>query len=110
MRADRAFGLVLALALVSSAILGALLATIVPHASHVLAYGPDDLVDGVTLLLLVLATCGIALGLGSLFPQLLATMALIRSLVSRRVPPPRRAAPLPPALGIQGRVHLPADR
>ncbi len=109
MRADRAFGLVLALALVSSAILGALLATIVPHASHVLAFGPDDLVDAVTLLLLVLATCGIALGLGSLFRQLLATMALIRSLVSRRVTTPRRVAALARALGIEGRVDVVAD-
>src|SRR5260370_35867216 len=110
MRADRAFGLVLALALVSSAILGALLATIVPHASHVLVFGPDDLVDAVTLLLLVLATCGIALGLGSLFRQLLVTMALIRSLVSRRVTTPRRVATLAAALEIAGRVDVVADR
>src|SRR5438105_15401465 len=90
MRADRAFGLVVALALLSSAILGALLAAIVPHAAHVLAVGPDDLVDAVTLLLLCLATCGIALGLGSLFRQLLTTAALIRSLVARRARTPRR--------------------
>jgi hypothetical protein len=110
MRADRAFGLVLALALASSAILGALLATIIPHASNVLSRGPDDLVDAVTLLLLVLATCGIALGLGSLFRQLISTMILIRALVSRRVAPPRRVAELANELGIAGRVDVVADR
>ncbi|HYR93242.1 MAG TPA: M56 family metallopeptidase [Methylomirabilota bacterium] len=110
MRADRAFGLVLALALASSAILGALLATIIPHASNVLTRGPDDLVDAVTLLLLVLATCGIALGLGSLFRQLISTMVLIRALVSRRVATPRRVAELANELGIAGRVDVVADR
>ncbi len=109
MRADRAFGLVLGLALLSSAILGGLLATIVPHASHVLAYGPDDLVDVVMLLLLVLATCGIALGLGSLFRQLLTTMALIRSLVSRRVTTPRRVRALARELGLVERIDVVAD-
>jgi len=110
MRADRAFGLVLALALASSAILGALLATIIPHASNVLTRGPDDVVDAVTLLLLVLATCGIALGLGSLFRQLISTMVLIRALVSRRVATPRRVAELANELGIAGRVDVVADR
>ena len=110
MRADRAFGLVLGLGLVSSAILVALLAAIVPHATHVLASGPDDLVDAVTLLLLVLATCGIALGLGSLFRQLLMTMSLIRSLVARRVTTPRRVARLARELGLAGRIDVVADR
>jgi hypothetical protein len=110
MRADRAFGLVLALALASSAILGALLATIVPHASNVLSRGADDLVDVVTLLLLVLATCGIALGLGSLFRQLISTMVLIRSLVARRVAAPRRVVELARELGIAGRIDVVADR
>src|SRR5712691_11768004 len=110
MRADRAFGLVLALALGSSAILGALLATIIPHAANVLSRGPDDLVDAVTLLLLVLATCGIALGLGSLFRQLISTMVLIRALVSRRVATPRRVSELARELGIAGRIDVVADR
>jgi beta-lactamase regulating signal transducer with metallopeptidase domain len=109
MRADRAFGLVLGLALASSAILVGLLATIVPHAAHVLAYGPDDVVDAVTLLLLVLATCGIALGFGSLFRQLLTTMALIRSLVSRRVTTPRHVGAVAGALGLADRIDVVAD-
>lgn len=109
MRADRAFALVVALALASSVILGALLAAIIPHASHVLAVGPDDLVDAVTLLLLILATCGIALGMGSLFRQLLATIALIRSLVARRVPTPVRVAALGSELGIARRIDVVSD-
>ncbi len=109
MRADRAFALVLALALVSSVVLGALLAAIVPHAAHVLAVGPDDLVDAVTLLLLVLATCGIALGLGSLFRQVLATAALIRSLVARRVRTPIGVGALARELGLAGRIDVVAD-
>jgi hypothetical protein len=110
MRADRAFALVVALALMSSAILGALLAAIVPHAAHVLSVGPDDLVDAVTLLLLTLATCGIALGLGSLFRQLFMTLALIRSLVARRVATPPDVAAVAAALGIADRIDVVADR
>src|ERR1043165_4548379 len=102
MRADRAFALVLGLGLLSSAILGALLAAIVPHAMHVLRVGPDDLVDAVTLLVLTLATCGIALGLGSLFRQLFMTLALIRSLVARRIPTPDHVATIARELGIHG--------
>src|SRR5438128_750984 len=103
MRADRAFALVLGLALVSSAILIALLAAIVPHASHVLTRGPDDVVDAVTLLLLVLATCGIALGMGSLFRQLLATLTLLRALVAKRIATPDRVRALAHTLGRRGR-------
>jgi len=109
MRADRAFALVLGLGLLSSAILGALLAAIVPHAMHVLRVGPDDLVDAVTLLVLTLATCGIALGLGSLFRQLFMTLALIRSLVARRISTPDRVATIARELGIHGRIDVVAD-
>lgn len=109
MRADRAFGLVLALALASSAILVALLARVVPQAAHVLARGPDDVADGVTLVVLVLATCGIALGLGSLLRQLLSTLVLIRSLVSRRVRTPRRVARVARELGVATRLDVVAD-
>jgi len=109
MRADRAFALVLGLGLLSSAILGALLAAIVPHAMHVLRVGPDDLVDAVTLLVLTLATCGIALGLGSLFRQLFMTLALIRSLVARRIPTPDHVATIARELGIRGRLDVVTD-
>ena len=110
MRADRAFALVLGLALASSVILGALLARVIPQAMRLLSQGPDDVADGVTLVVLCLATCGIALGLGSLFRQLLTTIALIRSLVSRRVASPRRVARLALELGLAGRVDVVADR
>jgi hypothetical protein len=109
MRADRAFGFVLILGLVSSAILVGLLARVIPHASYVLVSGPDDLVDTVTLVVLVLATCGIALGLGSLFRQLMTTLSLIRSLVARRVSTPRRVVRLARELGLAGRVDVVAD-
>jgi Zn-dependent protease with chaperone function len=109
MRADRAFGLVLLFALVSSAILGVLLARVIPQAAHVLQRGPDDVVDGVTLVILILATCGIALGLGSLLRQLLTTLALIRALVAKRIATPRRVARLAHQLGIDGRVDVVVD-
>ena len=109
MRADRAFALVLGLALASSLILGGLLARIIPHAMHVVTQGPDDVADGVTLVVLCLATCGIALGMGSLFRQLLMTDSLIRTLVSRRVATPRRVARLARELDLAGRVDVVAD-
>ena len=109
MRADRAFALVLALALVSSAILVALLAAIVPHAAHIAAVGPDDLADVVILFVLVLATCGITLGSASILRQLLTTAALIRSLESRRIALPRSVEALSRELGVEGRVDVVAD-
>lgn len=109
MRADRAFLLVIGVALVSSAILGGLLAVLIPRTSHVLASGPDDLVDAVTLALLALATTGIALGLGSLVRQLFATAALIRELVEQRVTAPRRVVELAAALGLAGRIDVVRD-
>jgi len=110
MRADRAFALVIGLALVSSAILVALLARIVPHAAHVLLRGPDDVVDAVTLLLLVLATCGIALGMGSLFRQLFLTLTLLRSLIARRTATPSRVRSLAHDLGLDGRIDVVVNR
>jgi hypothetical protein len=109
MRADRAFGLVLVLGFLSSTILVGLLARVIPHAMHVLANGPDDLVDATTLVVLGLATCGIALGLGSLFRQLMTTLSLIRSLVARRVATPRLVSQLAHELGLVGRIDVVAD-
>ncbi|HKW78764.1 MAG TPA: M56 family metallopeptidase [Candidatus Limnocylindria bacterium] len=109
MRADRAFGLVVGLALASGAILVALLATAFPRVSHVLTRGPDDIVDAVTLVVLVLATCGIALGFASLFRQMLSTLALIRALVARRIPTPRRVRVIERELRMVGRIDVVAD-
>ncbi len=108
-RADRAFVLVLGLGAVSGAVLGGLLAVLVPRTAQVLATGPDDLVDTVTLALLALATAGIALGLGSLFRQLLATASLIRGLVARRVAAPARVRAVTRSLDIASRVDVVSD-
>ena len=110
MRADRAFGLVLVFALASGALLVGLLARVIPQGAHVLRNGPDDVVDGVTLVVLLLATCGIALGIGSLFRQLLTTLALIRALVARRIDTPRRVTKIAHRLGIAGRIDVVLDR
>ncbi len=109
MRADRAFVLMLGLGAASGAILAVLLAVLAPRASHVLASGPDDVVDAVTLTLLALATAGIALGLGSLFRQLCATSALIRALVARRVATPRRVVAIGRGLGVASRIDVVED-
>ncbi|HET8569305.1 MAG TPA: M56 family metallopeptidase [Candidatus Limnocylindria bacterium] len=109
MRADRAFGLVLALALLSSAILVALFVTLVGRAQHLAATGPSDLGDLVAVLVLGLAICGIGLGLATLARQLLATLALIRGLLRRRIPAPARVASAARHLGLTGRVDVVAD-
>src|SRR5207249_3045671 len=77
--------------------------------SRDLARGPDDVVDAVTLLLLVLATCGIALGMGSLFRQLLATLTLLRALVAKRITTPDRVRALAHELGLDGRIDVVVD-
>ena len=110
LRADRAFGLLVLLALVSSAILIALLAALIPHLELLLARGAEDMGDVVAIALLGLATLGISLGLSALFRQLHATLGLIRSLLARRVAVP--PAVLAPArgLGIDGRIDVVDDR
>lgn len=108
-RADRAFGVLVVLALASSAILLALLLTLVPRVEHLLARGPEDAADVVAALVLLLATCGISLGLATLFRQLFATAALIRSLVARKIPLPASVARAAAALGLEARVDLVAD-
>lgn len=109
LRADRAFGLLVLLALVSSAILIALLAALIPHVELLAARGAEDMGDVVAIALLGLATLGISLGLSSLFRQLHATLGLIRSLLARRVaiPPAVRAAAR--GLGIDGRIDVVDD-
>lgn len=110
LRADRAFGLLVGLALVSSAILVALLATLVPRFDLLVARGPRGAGDVVAVVLLLLATLGIALGLTSLLRQLLATLSLIRSLLACRLPPPRRAREAAAGLGLDGRLDVVDDR
>lgn len=108
-RADRAFTLVLALALASGAILVALLATLLPRVGHLLTNGATDVADLVAALLLLLATCGIVLGVGSLLRQLAGTAKLIRALVARTVPMPARVRSAAHELGLDGRVDVVDD-
>lgn len=105
-RADRAFSALVGLAIVSSAVLLTLFATLVMRAQQ-LTHGPSDTADLVAVLVLVLAICGIGLGLGSLARQLLATASLIRSLLRRRVPAP--LAVTPPLLAGPGLLVAPAS-
>lgn len=105
-RADRAFTLVLALALASGAILVALLATLLPRVGHLLTNGATDVADLVAALLLLLATCGIVLGAGSLLRQLAGTAKLIRALLARTVPMPARVRSAARGLGLDGRIAV----
>ena len=107
-RADRAFALLVLLALGSGAILIALLGTLLPHAVDLATRGADG-TDAVAVLLLLCATLGIGLGLTSLFRQLLATLALIRSLLRHRVPLSPRVEAAARGLGLDGRIDLVDD-
>ncbi|MEO8632333.1 MAG: M56 family metallopeptidase, partial [Chloroflexota bacterium] len=107
--ADRAFALVVVLALASSAILVALLATLLPRVDHLLTNGPTDVADVVAAVLLVLAMCGIVLGVGSLLRQLAGTAKLIRALVARTVPVPARVRSAARGLGLDGRIDVVDD-
>lgn len=109
LRADRAFGLLVLLAGVSSAILVALLATLVPRLEILASRGPEGVPDVIAILVLGLATLGIALGLSSLARQLLATLRLIRSLLARRVAPPARVRQAAAGLALAGRIDVVDD-
>ena len=110
LRADRAFGLLVLLAIVSSAILIALLGTLIPRLELLIERGAEDSADVVALLLLLLATVGISLGFSSLFRQLHATLKLIRSLLAKRVALPASVRAAAGGLGVDGRVDLVDDR
>src|SRR5439155_924565 len=79
------------------------------HAKGLLARGAEDAADVVALVVLGLAFCGIALGVGTLFRQLGATAVLIRSLVSRKVRVPARVRAAASGLGLEGRVDVVVD-
>jgi BlaR1 peptidase M56 len=108
-RADRAFAVLLGLAFVSSGILLALLLTLVPRVEQLVTQGAADTTDLVAALILVLAICGISLGLATLFRQLLATAVLIRSLVARKVSVPAAVLTAAAGLGLDGRIDVVAD-
>lgn len=108
-RADRVFTIVLGLALASSAILIALLLTLVPRVEHLLARGTEDTADVVAALVLLLAVCGISLGLVTLFRQLLATAVLIRRLVAQKIAIPASVERAGSGLDLEGRIDVVAD-
>src|SRR5207253_7719078 len=107
--ADRAFGALVLLALGSSALLIALLAALLPRGFALVSGGAADPASVVAVLVLVLATFGVTLGLASLLRQLLATLSLIRTLLSRRVTVSRRVAAVAGSLGLAGRVDIVRD-
>ena len=108
--ADRAYALLVLLALTSSAILMILLGTLLPRVDDLFARGTRATADVVAALVLLLAFGGIALGLVALFRQLSETVALIRTLLSRRIATPAAVAALAHELGLGGRVDVVSDR
>lgn len=108
--ADRSFALLVLLALVSSAILMTLLGTLLPRADELFLRGTAGTADIVTVLVLLLAFGGIALGLVTLFRQLIETVVLIRSLLSRRIATRGALAALAAELNLGGRVDVVRDR
>jgi Zn-dependent protease with chaperone function len=108
-RADRVFTIMLGLALASSAILLALLLTLAPRLEQLLARGAEDTADVVVALVLLLAVCGISLGLGTLFRQLVATAVLIRRLVAQKVALPSSVIAAANGLELGGRIDVVAD-
>jgi Zn-dependent protease with chaperone function len=108
-RADRVFTIMLGLALASSAILLALLLTLVPRVEQLVARGAEDTADVVTALVLLLAVCGISLGLVTLFRQLVATAVLIRGLVAEKIELPSSVVIAASGLDLDGRIDVVAD-
>jgi Zn-dependent protease with chaperone function len=108
-RADRAVTLLLGLAFMSSAILLALLLTLAPRVEQLLARGAEDTADVVAALVLLLAVCGISLGLVTLLRQLIATAILIRGLVAQKVALPASVVAAASGLDLDGRIDVVAD-
>src|SRR3989454_503838 len=79
------------------------------RAEQRIARGPEDTADVVAALVLILASCGISLGLATLFRQLAATAMLIRRLVSQKVAEPRSVAFAASGLELDGKIDVVAD-
>ena len=108
-RADRVFTIMLGLALASSAILLALLLTLAPRLEQLAARGAEDTADVVAALVLLLAVCGISLGLVALFRQLVATAMLIRRLVAEKIALPSILLVAADGLDLDGRIDVVTD-
>jgi len=100
----------LGLALASSTILLALLLTLAPRVEQLAARGAEDTADIVVALVLLLAVCGISLGLLTLFRQLAATAVLIRRLVAQKVALPLSVVVAARGLDLDGRIDVVADQ
>lgn len=96
--ADRAFIALVAIALLSSAILVALFLSLLPH-----------LAEPVPALVLTLASVGILLALASLARQLADTLALIRRLLRARIAVPAELAAVAADVGVTDRLDLVFD-
>lgn len=107
--ADRVFVALVGIALTSSAILVSLFISLLPHVPRLVAGEGDLLGDAVPALILLLASIGIALGLGALGRQLWETLQLIKRLLRRSLPPPAGVAELAAELAIAGRVDVVHD-
>src|SRR5207247_4920128 len=108
-RADRVFTMMLGLALASSAILLALLLTLAPRVEQLAARGAEDTADVVAALVLLLAVCGISLGLLTLFRQLVATAVLIRGLVAQKIALPSVVVVAASGLDLDERIDVVTD-
>ena len=108
-RADRVFTTMLGLALASSAILLALLLTLAPRVEQLAARGAEDTADVVAAVVLLLAVCGIALGVVTLFRQLIATAVLIRRLVAQKIDLPSSVVLAAGGLDLGGRIDVVTD-
>jgi beta-lactamase regulating signal transducer with metallopeptidase domain len=108
-RADRAFTILLGLAFASSAILIALFLTLAPRVEQLAARGAEDTADVVAGLVILLALCGISLGVVTLFRQLIATAVLIRGLVARKVTLPASVDTAARGLDLDGAIDVVAD-
>ena len=108
-RADRVFTIMLGLALASSAILLALLLTLVPRVEQLVGRGAEDTADVVAAGVLLLAVCGISLGLLTLLRQLVATAVLIRKLVAQKIALPPSVVTAATGLDLHGRIDVVFD-
>jgi hypothetical protein len=99
----------LGLALASSAILLALLLTLAPRVEQLVARGAEDTADVVAAVVLLLALCGISLGLVTLFRQLVATAVLIRRLVAQKIALPSSVLLAARGLDLDGRIDVVTD-
>ncbi|MDP9274212.1 MAG: M56 family metallopeptidase, partial [Chloroflexota bacterium] len=87
----------------------ALLLTLAPRVEQLAGRGAEDTADVVVALVLLLAVCGISLGLVTLFRQLVATAVLIRRLVAQKVALPSSVVVAASGLDLDDRIDVVTD-